>query len=187
MSWTELDTNLPLSQPLKKHINVAFPDVDWKSQQSVFGWAALQYQAWARGTIEVYAEAKQTIALYSEQVLEFWLDEEPFFGGDFYGLRRSPLVLHLDPGPHRLDIRLIRDLRAMGGNYNERGPEIDIDLEIKLCTEPLLAVTKMLLPDYVDDAVAGSLGSISLQNTETRGISITGIQSANVSFSAKSR
>ncbi|KAI9689335.1 MAG: hypothetical protein M1822_009986 [Bathelium mastoideum] len=181
--WTNVNAEFSRNQRAKTTISVAFPNVDWKFEQSVFGWAALQYQAWARGAIEVNAETRQTVALYTDRVLEFWIDGELFFGGDFYGLRRSPLVLHLDPGSHQLDIRLVRDVRAMGGGYDEHGPRIEIDLELGIPPSPLQTVTKVLLPDYVEGVLAGSLGSVSLQNTGTGMLVIRGISSRSSSYS----
>ncbi|KAL9078478.1 MAG: hypothetical protein Q9157_002599 [Trypethelium eluteriae] len=185
VSWAIVDSAYPLEQPAKRAITFAFPDIDWKFQQAVFGWAALQYQAWARGEIEVHTQTSQTVALYTDNVLEFWIDDEHLFGGDYYGFRRSPVVLHLDPGTHQLDIRLVRDLRAMGGGYGENGPSIDIDLELKVPAKPLDAVSKILVSDYVDGVLAGSLASVSLQNTDTRAVNITQISSANPYYSIR--
>ena len=184
VSWTDIDNATTSSNLAHTNVVFRFPSVDWKFQQAVFGWAALQYQAWARGSIEVYAETEQTVALYTDQVLEFWIDGRPYFGGDFYGFRRAPVILHLDPGKHRLDVRLIRDTRAMGGNYDENGPSVEIDLELKHASKPLGTVTKMLLPDYIEGTLAGNLGSISLQNTDKQRIAVTKISSANVSYHA---
>ncbi|OJD22348.1 hypothetical protein ACJ73_06304 [Blastomyces percursus] len=44
-----------------------------------------------------------------------WIDGEPFFGGDFYAYRRAPVTLKLAPGSHVVDLRLVRDVRALGG------------------------------------------------------------------------
>ncbi|KAL9097818.1 MAG: hypothetical protein Q9165_000144 [Trypethelium subeluteriae] len=183
VSWAIVNSAYPLEQPAKRAITFAFPDIDWKFQQAVFGWAALQYQAWARGEIKVRTKTRQTVALYTDKVLEFWVDDEHFFGGDYYGFRRSPVVLHLDPGTHQLDVRLIRDVRAMGGNYDKNGPSVDIDLELTILTRPLDAVSKILVSHCVDGILAGSLGSVSVQNTDTRAIHITQISSANSFYS----
>ena len=107
-------------------LNVSFPEVDWSSLQSVYGWSALQYQAWARGYLEVNRLHGQTIALFACGLLEFSVDGERHFGGDFYGYRRVPVILHLSPGKHTLDLRLVRDVRALGASSQ---PTIEVEVE----------------------------------------------------------
>lgn len=60
--------------------------------RSVYGWPTLQYQAWARGTLPVAGGVKRTVVLYTNHVLEFWFDDERYFGRDLYVYRRVPLV-----------------------------------------------------------------------------------------------
>lgn len=96
-------------------LKVAFSDVDWRFLQSIYGWAALQWQAWARNTIRVIGDEAQNYLLYTDGVLEFWLDDELYFGGDYYTFRKAPLVLTLSPGDHHIDVRILRDVRVMGG------------------------------------------------------------------------
>ncbi|KAL8952695.1 MAG: hypothetical protein Q9222_001394 [Ikaeria aurantiellina] len=103
------------NESVAANLLVKFDNTDWSFLQSVYGWPALQYQAWTRGVITVHEKVTQTVILYTDYVLEFWVDDNPYFGGDFYAFRRAPMVVHLDPGDHRLDVRIIRDLRAMGG------------------------------------------------------------------------
>ncbi|KAI9703921.1 MAG: hypothetical protein M1820_005703 [Bogoriella megaspora] len=158
---------------------IAFPDLDWKFQQAVYGWSALQYQAWARTNIQVHSETTQTMVLYTDQILEFWVDGAPYFGGDLYEFHRAPLVLHLEPGAHQFDLRLVREVRAMGGKYGSEGPSIDVNLEIRVVESGLYAAGDMLLPDFVNSALAGSLGSAPLQNAGNFDIEVFGMTSAN--------
>ena len=69
----------------------------------------------------------------------------------------------------------------MGGNSDDDGPNIEIKLELHLPPKSLNTVTEMLLPDYIDGTMAGSLGSISLQNADIRSVAVTQISSTNVS------
>ena len=143
-------------------IKVQFPEIDWASIQSVFGWSALQYQGWARGEVVVKGDGKHTVVLYTDNILEFWLDNVLHFGGDVYAFRKAPLVVHLDPGSHRIDLRLIRDLRAMGGIGR---PEIDVEVEAQLSSDVLhVQVDKILLPELVNGRLTSKYASIPVRN-----------------------
>ncbi|KAL2353320.1 hypothetical protein BJ546DRAFT_118621 [Cryomyces antarcticus] len=165
----------------KASIHATFPDIDWTFMQAVYGWAALQYQAWARGNITISGHEARIVLLYTDGVLEFWVDGKPYFGGDYYAYRRAPVVLHLDPGQHRLDLRLLRDVRIMGGVAE---PAIRVDLELRASPGMLQwARGKALIPDIVDGRLAGLLGSLSVRNDGLRPISIVHVSSTDSSFS----
>ena len=157
---------------------VAFPDIDWAFLQSVYGWAALQYQAWARGHLIVTAEKSQTILLYTDNVLEFRVNNTHYFGGDFYAFRRSALVLHLEPGKHKLDVRLIRDVRAMGAVGE---PKVSIILEAIIC-EGGLAVEwrRLLVPEVIDGCLASPFASVPVRNDGSHSIEILHVTATGV-------
>ncbi|KAF2097456.1 hypothetical protein NA57DRAFT_41840 [Rhizodiscina lignyota] len=160
-------------------LQIQFGEVDWQFLQKVYGWSALQYQAWARGHIDVAGDTAEDVVLYTESILEFWLDGVPHFGGDFYGYRRAPLVLHLDPGRHQLDVRLVRDVRAMGGAAL---PSIEVHLEVRRAAEPLeFSDSGLLISDVVEGRLAGSLGSATLRNNGKATLEIVSIRELNVS------
>ena len=94
-------------------LTVSFPDIDWPFLQSIYGWSALQYQVWARGNLVVEAETQQTVVLYTDRLIEFWVDHRPSFGGDFYALRNAPLVLHLSPGEHKMGLCILASTFAV--------------------------------------------------------------------------
>ena len=94
-------------------LTVSFPDIDWPFLQSIYGWSALQYQAWARGKLIVEAETQQKVVLYTDHLIEFWVDDRPSFGGDFYAFRNAPLVLHLSPGEHRMGMCILASTFAV--------------------------------------------------------------------------
>lgn len=164
VSWSRLrSTGAVVAQSgTTATFTVSFPEVDWYFLQSIYGWAALQFQAWTRGSLTVNSNHSLSFLLYTENVLEFWLDGKSYFGGDVYSYRRAPLVLKLRPGPHRLDVRLVRDVRIMGGSGK---PFIQAKIEAVLSNEVLTAVhERYIFPDILDGRLASSLGSVPVRN-----------------------
>ncbi|KAL8806998.1 MAG: hypothetical protein Q9182_000979 [Xanthomendoza sp. 2 TL-2023] len=185
VGWSTTTANLSTTdyKSAKANLIVSFEQTDWVSLQSVYGWAALQYQAWARGKIQVDGDMKRTVILYTDQVLEFWVDDEYYFGGDFYAYRRAPLVLHLDPGEHRIDLRITRDVRAMGGVGE---PTVSIGLEAEISDGGLRALEKsMLLPDMVEGKLVSPLGSVNLRNEENYWIDVSSVESVDITYKQK--
>lgn len=166
-------------------LTIAFPQVDWKFLQSFYGWAALQYQAWARGEILVRGDEPRTVILYTDFVLEFWIDGIPYFGGDFYAYRRAPLVVRLVPGVHRMDVRIIRDVRAMGGVGD---PDVSINVRVELSRGGLAVQhEKLLLPDWIEDHLnEESLASVPVRNDGAERIDVVGLESVTVCSMRKS-
>lgn len=161
-------------------LEVNFGEVDWSFHQKVYGWSALQYQAWARGYIEINGPATEDVVLYTDGLLEFNIDGIPYFGGDFYSQRRAPAVLHLEPGRHQLDLRLTRDVRAMGGIDQ---PSIEVKLEARISEQPLeLSEDGILISDVVSGKFVSSLGSITIRNNVQNDLKVIGIQSTDVSL-----
>lgn len=162
----------------KACLTVSFPDVDWSFLQSVYGWGALQYQAWARGTLTLNSRHRQSILLFTDNILEFWLDGKSYFGGDFHSYRRAPLTLRLDPGEHRLDIRLLRDVRVMGSIGN---PTIQATIEAQVVPGGLSVVDGgYIFPDIVDGKLPSTLASVPVRNDGSMWIHILGLDSADV-------
>lgn len=152
--------------------------MDWSFLQSVYGWGALQFQAWSRGTLTLNSRYRQSVLLYTDQVLEFWLDGKSYFGGDLYSYRRAPLVLTLDPGQHRLDVRLLRDVRVMGSIGR---PTIQTRIEVQVASGDLTIVEgKYIVPDIVDGMLPSNLASIPVRNHGSTWIRILGLESADV-------
>src|SRR5690606_28065181 len=115
--WTTFHADERIAQDgyAKATLNVGFDNIDWKFLQSVYGWAALQYEAWARGSVTINSSSETTVSILTPGLLEMWIDGVSYFGGDFYSYRRAPLILTLAPGTHLVDLRLVRDVRAFGG------------------------------------------------------------------------
>ncbi|KAF2216283.1 hypothetical protein CERZMDRAFT_33609 [Cercospora zeae-maydis SCOH1-5] len=117
VGWKLVSGNL--TQPDNGHAGIGllidFNDIDWDGLRIVYGWAAYQWQAWLRGEIIVQPGTTKVLTLQTPQILEFVLDDIRYVGGDFYNHGRALPTLRLEPGHHRLDIRLVRDVRSMGG------------------------------------------------------------------------
>ncbi|RMX77126.1 hypothetical protein D0869_10116 [Hortaea werneckii] len=177
---SESETGLAIAE-----LSVSFPQIDWNALKHVYGWAALQWQGWARGRIHL--PSAKTFALHVEHILELWIDGERYFGGDFYGYGRSALTLHLLPGEHRIDLRLIRDVRAMGGVGE---PTLDLLLKLEESSgwlSPVLADESdedsgILISDLVGDKngpLASPYASATLRNDASHDISILGLEATH--------
>lgn len=185
VSWSTINAELgePNDFYASADLNVNFPDIDWRSLQEVYGWAALQWQGWARGEIYVQSETVNARVLHAECILEFWIDGEHFFGGDFYGFGRAPVTLHLKPGRHRIDVRLVRDVRAFGGIGE---PSVDVKLRLESSYDGLVLVNNnagvyggLLISEKVGDdfgPLASPYASITLRNDGLRDVFVTAIE-----------
>ena len=183
-SWfTISSTNERSASQSSASLSVGFSDVDWALLKSFYGWAAIQFQGWARGTIHVSgsSDSESAIVLYTERILEFWIDDEHYFGGDFYGYNNVATVLHLKPGRHQIDVRLVYDVRAMGGVED---PVLDIKLTTARATEALEFVeNSLVISDIIDDTLASPVASIAIRNNALSTVAITEIGAAEVSIS----
>jgi hypothetical protein len=168
--WTriqaaKLESSGPSPSPSSKvQLKLEFPSVNWDLLQTAYGWPSLQYQAWARGHLRSRAPQLLIVHFHCLGVLEVIIDGRRHFGGDFYSFRRAPLVLRIYPGEHVLhtiDVRLIRDVRAMGGN--DRGIEVQLEVQA-LKTGVELVESSLLISDVVNGKFASELASIVLRN-----------------------
>lgn len=179
VDWSHVTAKLgdPDVASASAELNVDFPDIDWPFLQQVYGWAALQWQAWARGEIIVQSEDVSLLALNAEGILEYWVDDEHYFGGDFYAFDRAPAVLRLEPGTHRVDVRLVRDVRAMGGITDN--PAIDVRLELKKLYGNVQQVGSVMISDRVESAhgvLANEFASVVLLNNKQENIFIESVR-----------
>jgi hypothetical protein len=168
-------------------LNVSFPSVDWAFQQSVYGWAALQYQAMAIGSITLHEDIYARVSLFTEGILEMAVNDESTFGGDFYGFGRVPAQLNLFLGENKIVLRLIRDVRAMGGVGS---PLISVRLKAQRSGPSNLQVVEdsVILPDVVNGKLASSYGSVIVRNEMINSwVYVTGLESKSVSIRAGRR
>jgi hypothetical protein len=159
-------------------LDVSFPEIDWNSTQAVYGWSALQYQAWARGTLNIGHWAPQSVAMFTSGLLEIVIDGKRHFGGDFYDYGTVPIILDLSPGDHVVELRLIRDVRASGAIGE---PTIVVSLAAEVRNEPL-SVDKesLLLPDMCRGKLGAPWASINLHNNIADRIEVLAISSIGV-------
>lgn len=117
-----------------------------------------------------------TTILYTDQVLEYVIDDVKHFGGDFFTFKKAPLVLTLAPGKHVLDLRLIREVRAMGGVGL---PILEMDLEIQQTSADVeLADSRVLVSDVVDGRLSSPYGTVTIRNSGQHWIEIFKITDA---------
>ena len=57
-------------------LSISYSNIDWDFLKLVYGWAAVQYQAWARGELTVSGNGTQAFILYTDAILEYWIDSE---------------------------------------------------------------------------------------------------------------
>lgn len=179
--WNTTEAKLGSSETsANASLSVSYSNVDWDFLKTIYGWASVQYQAWARGEIVVGGNETQSVILHTDAILEFWINDTHFFGGDFYSYRNAPPVLHLKPGCHQVDLRLVRDVRAFGGFLE---PTIDVVVGVEQVSGRLeLARAGILMSDVIDGNLATPYGSVALRNSGAYDIEITGIHAANVSM-----
>ncbi|KAF2810891.1 uncharacterized protein BDZ99DRAFT_508319 [Mytilinidion resinicola] len=138
--------------------------------QSIYGWAALQYQAWARGQFSTDTEQDWPLIVYSDSILEFWIDGVHYFGGDFYSFRKAPPVIRLGPGEHTIDVRLVYDVRVGEANFN---------IAIELASGSLEVVSKgIVMADVLDGSLASSLASVTVRNNKAQDLEILSVEPA---------
>lgn len=162
-------------------LNVSFPAVNWEFMQSVYGWSALQYQAWARGVLEVKGSQPQTIAIFGDGLLEFLVDGEPYFGGDMFQYHRVPSLVKLAPGRHVLELRLTRDVRAHGGLKN--AIEVTIHAELRGAEPITLDQGRLLVAELASGKIGSPWASINVQNNDEKLVEIKSIHALKVGSS----
>jgi hypothetical protein len=163
----------------KAGLIVEFDEIDWKFLQSVYGWPALQYEAWARGNVTITSSSDATVAVYTPGLLEVWIDKVPYFGGDFYSYRRAPLLLTLAPGVHVVELRLVRDVRAFGASEDAR---ISAAVEFRQMTQELFVDPEsVLVSEVVDGRLASPFASVTVLNPTDAWAEVVSIQAVGVS------
>jgi hypothetical protein len=178
LSWQKIAlkcTNTHVSSYVELTIN--FAEVDWTTLRSVYGWAALQYQGWARGHLDVSGAFPRRIILFTDNVLEIWLNDVRVFGGDFYGFRRAPLIATLIPGRNLIEVRLVREIRSMGGEDSY----VKVTLEAQPATDTLrILENTAVLPDLIDGKLPSAFASITVRNEGERWVEMCDCDLAQV-------
>lgn len=119
-----------------------------------------------------------TVALYVWNVGEFWIDDTQYFGGDFYGYKRAPVVVRLSPGKHRFDVRVTHDIRSFGGAMP---PILRIEIEARVASGSLIAIPEgAVVSDLVAGRLVGKWASVPLRNEGERWIEILEVSAIDV-------
>lgn len=149
--------------------------VDWDSLRSVYGWSTLQYSTWLRGTIYNHRPKPQLISIHFTGVLEFRINNHSYFGGDFYGLHKVPVIVELPAGESTIDVRLTRDVRAMGGT-GKSTILADMTLQSELRQVHFLKHT-VVSPEIYNGSLSSIYFGVVLQNSLSSGIVVTACDS----------
>ncbi|PLB43097.1 hypothetical protein P170DRAFT_451196 [Aspergillus steynii IBT 23096] len=145
------------SERAKTKLVVTFPDIDWDHLASVYGWPGLQYQAWARGHLRLNSGSNQNIAIFTDGLLEISINGQRYFGGDLYSYHKIPLILSLPPGDNVIELRLVRDVRALGGIGE---PMIEVAMEAQIRHDFLTVDEQsLIIPEMTDGTLASSWAS----------------------------
>lgn len=126
-------------------------------------------------------QSHEVLTLSTPQILEFWVDGIQYWGGDYYGFDRAPVVLRLEPGRHRIDVRLVREVRAMGGVGE---PHVTTQLSLKKSPGNLQAVLQrgVMMSDFVGDdknaVLASPYASLTVRNDAEENIKILAVESS---------
>ena len=176
---------------ISRKIPVSFPDVDWEMLQKAFGWSALQFQAWIRGSFYIPSEGRYGVWIGS--AVEFYLDGIYYDVGNLYDadvvqFSRGGLFLDLSSGKHLLEIRVVNDIRAFGGQVP---PKVEVQVALRTVTEDLVVADYdthggWVVPTVIDmerkdpwrgDAcVAGEWASFALRNEGREWVVITDLR-----------
>lgn len=159
--------------------------MDWDSIRSVYGWSGTQFQAWARGSLDVCVgpgagDDPASVVLYVRNVGELWIDDKQYFGGDFYGYRRAPVILQLAPGNHKFDVRVTHDIRNFGGTMP---PRISFEVDARISPGGLVAVSEgAVVSDLVEGKIVGKWASVPLRNDVGSWIEVLEVITPDVSL-----
>jgi hypothetical protein len=172
-------------------VPVVFDDVDWHGLRDTFGWSALQFQAWIRGVITLHEKGRY--AIWIGGAVEFNLDGVNYDVGNLYEtdvlqFSRGGLFLDLAAGEHVLEVRVVNDIRAFGGQIP---PKVEVHLALREVGEELVVqehnghggwevphIINMTKKNCLDESVciAGEWGSFALRNEGRHRIVITGLR-----------
>lgn len=159
-------------------LTIGYPDVDWQFSQKIYGWSAFQFQTWVKGELYNSLSSKQKVLLYTDNILEFWINDEHFFGGDFYAFRRAPAVVYLLPGVNIISVRLVGDVRAVGGAFP---PILRALVEVILISDDVRIDREgIMLPDVIDGHFCSPFGSLMVGNQADQWIKIQAVHLLNV-------
>ncbi|KAJ9604566.1 hypothetical protein H2200_010679 [Cladophialophora chaetospira] len=171
VQWTRLSCNTSsYSNGSSVELNLDFNEVDWDFAQKIYGWSAFQYQAWVKGGILNQDAFVRKVALFTDNILELWVNDMHIFGGDFFDFGDAPVMIDLRPGTNEINLRLIREVRSMGG---ASPPTIQASVRVELASRPLEVLdNSIILPDVVKGRLCSRYGSVTVRNQIDRWITV---------------
>jgi hypothetical protein len=134
----EATTVITKSGMAARKIAVSFPNVKWELLEKSFGWAALQFQAWIRGKFHIHKHGRYGI--WIGNAVEFLIDGVYYDTGNLYEpnilqFDRGGIFLDFPAGEHILEIRVVNDIRAFGGQIP---PKVPVQVVIREIVEDLV-------------------------------------------------
>jgi len=187
---------------LRCAIPVVFDNVNWHGLRETFGWSALQFQAWIRGTFIVHEEGRYGI--WIGDAVEFYLDGLYWDVGNLYEAdvlqySRGGLFLDLSAGEHLIEVRVVNDIRAFGGQIP---PKVEVHLGLNEVTEELVVeshnghggwevphIINMTRTNGLDRSVcvAGEWASVAVRNQGRHWIALISLKINQVLFRSQPR
>src|SRR5947207_7896142 len=181
---------------VSRKIPVSFSNVDWEVLQKAFGWSALQFQAWIRGSFHIPREGRY--GMWIGSAVEFYLDGIYYDVGNLYDadvvqFSRGGLFIDLLSVEHVLEIRVVNDIRAFGGQVP---PKVEVQVALRKVTDDLVVADYdthggWVVPTVIDmkrketwrndGCVAGEWASFALRNEGREWIVITDLRDGEVS------
>ncbi|RHZ56847.1 hypothetical protein Glove_396g73 [Diversispora epigaea] len=158
---------------------IQFENIRWKFNRNSFGWAINQFQMWARGYFELspditnlkdiknITDIKETIPVLIQfhNIGDFYVDNRRLFG-DWYDYKKSWHVLHLQPGNHVINVRLVNEIRIFGDKIP---PDFKFQCQIRKLNEKekvmMILSQTIIVPNLVNGHLAGRFISIGILNT----------------------
>ncbi|CAG8432933.1 6079_t:CDS:10 [Diversispora eburnea] len=162
VKWSRIDTNR-----------------DGIFNRNSFGWVINQFQTWARGYFELsqdiinikdiknITDIKETIPVLIQchNIGDFYVNNRRLFG-DWYDYKKSWHVLHLQPGNHVINVRLVNEIRIFGDKIP---PDFKFQCQIRKLNEKekvmMILSQTIIVPNLVNGHLAGRFISIGILNT----------------------
>jgi predicted esterase len=167
VSWkTRLFQTTKTANTANVDVVIAHEEIDWEFIRSIYGWAAIQYESWARGVLYNNGDECVAVAIHAPGIIDLVIDgangTARHFGVDFYGFRRAPIVVKLKPGQNVVNLRLIRDVRAHGG---QMPPMIEAFMEATVL-EGYLSILEnsIVVPDVSAGQFVSEYASLAVVN-----------------------
>jgi hypothetical protein len=176
-SGAEFTSSLPIDGSASWQRSGHF-DVDWQGLRDIYGWSALQFAAWARG--EIAGCGGRRVRVWVEgAAVEVWVGERQFFGGDWAGYRRAPILVELEERTD-VSVRVAGDVRAFGNRTEGMGFSLVVE---EVVGGLVVDAEKMVVADVVEGRWGGGWVGVGVRNEDETWVTVVGVETAgNVSI-----